>query len=228
MGAFIGVCVLLILGIFMLVTYVFEAPKRTALVEHILRKHASALARKRMQLITTDAYGNENTTRWEKEKKYFVKNVLKARLEQKDFLWINEEELYNLVEQAAIFGGQQLQITDISHITSGTDYEHFCADLLQQAGWDVRVTKASGDQGVDIIGTAPGSDKTAVFQCKFHTKPVGNKAVQEIVAAKIYEGAHAAAVISNAPFTRSAEELAKTTEVVLLHHDDIATKLRIT
>jgi restriction system protein len=59
-------------------------------------------------------------------------------------------------------------------------------------------------------------------QCKFYTKPVSNKAVQEVAAARLHEGADQAVVVSNAAYTKSARQLAGTTGVLLLHHDDLA------
>jgi restriction system protein len=50
---------------------------------------------------------------------------------------------------------------------------------------------------------------------------VGNKAVQEVFAAKRHEQAHHAAVVTNNDFTRSARQIAATTDVTLLHHDQL-------
>lgn len=121
-----------------------------------------------------------------------------------------------LVEQEAWSGSPRV---DLSQVATGQDYETFCADRLNQAGWLTSLTKASGDQGVDII--AIGYGLRVVCQCKFYTSPVGNKAVQEAVAARLYERANFAVVISNAAYTQSAETLARTTGTILIHHDDI-------
>ena len=61
-----------------------------------------------------------------------------------------------------------------------------------------------------------------VLQCKLHRSPIGNKAVQEALAAKAHYGAAVAAVVSNAAFTRSAEALSRTTGVLLCHYSDLA------
>ncbi len=58
-----------------------------------------------------------------------------------------------------------------------------------------------------------------VVQCKRYAKPVGNGAVQEVVAARSYWHADWAAVVSNAGFTPAARKLAAATDVLLLHHD---------
>ena len=101
------------------------------------------------------------------------------------------------------------------------DYEIFCALQLQRAGWDTRTTVASGDQGADVIAEQGG--KLLVVQCKLYSAPVGNDAVQQVHAAKTFQQAHLAVVVSNQPFTRSAKQLASTTGVYLLHHSELQT-----
>ena len=64
--------------------------------------------------------------------------------------------------------------------------------------------------------------KRLVVQCKLYSGSVGNAAVQEVIAAREYEYADLAAVVSNGPFTASARELASAANVLLLHHDEIA------
>jgi hypothetical protein len=46
--------------------------------------------------------------------------------------------------------------------------------------------------------------KRIVVQCKFYSKPVGNKAVQEAAAARLHEHADKAIVVSNAAYTKAA------------------------
>jgi restriction system protein len=60
-----------------------------------------------------------------------------------------------------------------------------------------------------------------VAQCKFYTTPVGNKAVQEVVAARIHEGADRGVAVTNSSFTRSANQLASTTGTILIQHEEI-------
>ena len=60
-----------------------------------------------------------------------------------------------------------------------------------------------------------------VVQCKLYSQPVGNKAVQEAFAAKNFQGCDVAVVVSNASYTQSARQIASTTGVLLLHHDEL-------
>ena len=106
-------------------------------------------------------------------------------------------------------------LDDVSPI----DFEHECADLLNESGWTARVTQASGDQGIDVIATY--ENVKAVFQVKKYSQPVGNSAVQEIIAGKAFEQAHVAAVVTNSTFTASAKKLANATGVFLLHYSEL-------
>lgn len=197
--------------------------RRNRAIRNFIARHQQTLAKKRKQLIQRDAYGNENVQRWVKEKKYFINTALIPHLSGLGHSFGKKEmkELYPsfdaAVEQVARKGlPASHPITDIA---TGRDYEHFCARLLSKNGWDPCVTKASGDQGADIVADYDGL--RVVFQCKFYTSPVGNKAVQEVVAARIHEQADLAVVISNTMYTKPAEVLAGTTGTILINHDDI-------
>jgi restriction system protein len=108
---------------------------------------------------------------------------------------------------------------DIENLTP-FEFEHYCADILKANGWkNARVTQASGDQGIDIV--AEYGDLKAVFQCKKYSSPVGNKAVQEIIAGKQFSQADIASVVSNVSYTQSAKQLAQTTGVHLLHYSEL-------
>jgi HJR/Mrr/RecB family endonuclease len=101
-----------------------------------------------------------------------------------------------------------------------SDYEYHCAELLRGAGWEVELTGASGDQGVDVL--AQKSGLSVAVQCKLHfAKPIGNKAVQEAHAAAGFVEASHAVVVSNNTYTRSAEALADRLRVLLLHHSEL-------
>ena len=54
-----------------------------------------------------------------------------------------------------------------------------------------------------------------------YQKPVGNSAVQEVVAGIGYYGANVGVVISNAGYTNSAKKLAEANNIKLIHHSEI-------
>jgi hypothetical protein len=103
----------------------------------------------------------------------------------------------------------------------GHDFEYWVAENLKLFGWDATVTVGAGDQGVDVLARWAG--KKLAIQCKRYQGSVGNKAVQEAYAGGIHYRADAAAVITNAAYTRSAISLAKSTGVMLCHIESIPT-----
>lgn len=97
---------------------------------------------------------------------------------------------------------------------SGVEFEHWCADLLKYNGFtNIAVTKASGDQGADIIAFRNGV-KYAI-QCKRFKNKLGNKPVQEVYAAKAHYTCTRAAVMTTNYFTEGAIDLARSTGVEL-------------
>lgn len=104
------------------------------------------------------------------------------------------------------------------------DYEKQVAQSLSEMGWNTQVTKASGDQGCDVLAVK-GRARVAI-QCKYYSKPIGNKAVQEINAAKSYYDANVAAVVSNQSYTPAAKLLATKLQVALLHHSQLNSLLK--
>ena len=99
------------------------------------------------------------------------------------------------------------------------EYEHYCAELFNRNGWIAKATQGSSDQGVDVV--ASKGKVVLIAQCKKYAKPVGNKAVQEVVAGIKYYNANKAVVIATNGFTKSAEKLAKSNKIVLIHHTEI-------
>lgn len=116
-----------------------------------------------------------------------------------------------------------LRQADISGL-SPLAYEDYCALALRDVGWNAHTTPLQ-DQGVDVVAVLRGTK--AVIQCKLYTHPVGNRAVQEIIAGRLYYGAHIAVVVSPTVYTCSARELASRTQVLLLHHDQLPMLERI-
>ena len=105
---------------------------------------------------------------------------------------------------------------DISEIDgmNGHDFENFCADLLREHSFvDVKVTKGSGDQGVDILAKK-GGVKYAI-QCKNYASPLSNKPIQEVNAGRFFYDCHVGVVLTNSTFTPGAKALAEKTGVLL-------------
>jgi restriction system protein len=213
--------------------------------------HMPTLIVKRRQTVYKDHYGIEKLERWYAEIDYFIDNVLIGDDQVSEFLYLSKDRL----EQQSSGGRLRYLITEIQSQTRQAardlieyrvtkamaengddeslvsvdemdpiDFEHYCAEILRSSGWDAQVTQASGDQGIDIIARL-GSVK-GVFQCKKYGQPVGNSAVQEIIAGKIFEQALFAAVVSNNSYTSSAKQLAAALDVHLLHYSELASFMK--
>ena len=102
----------------------------------------------------------------------------------------------------------------------GHEYEYRCAKMLKRKGFSkIKVTRASGDQGIDILAFKGG--RTYGIQCKYYSGPVGNRAVQEAFAGAKFYGCDVAAVLTNSTFTPSARNLAQKTDVVLWENSTV-------
>ena len=203
--------------------------------------HWKKLNLKRSQLILTDEYGFPDpigSEKWSKHKEYYVRNALmdKIKPDESDkmsmFMWSavgspikREDSIPTLI---ALFMDQVLDDESNQDAfnartkerpQNGIEYEHYCSRLLQEHGWEAHVTQSSSGQGCDIL--AEKSGKKLVVQCKRYGKPVGNKAVQEVIAARDFYKADYAAVITNTSYTKSAVALAKSAGVRLLHDTEI-------
>jgi hypothetical protein len=177
-------------------------------------KFREVLIRKFNQLTYIDEYETREAHR-------FIEEVKRFRSKRLPDVF-PEFAVYELVKLVSIWAQdtQDSSPVNIFHASmTPYEYEAYCANLFVSCGWDAKLTRMSGDQGADIICTALG--RRLVAQCKLYSQPVGNSAVQEIIAAREYEYADSAVVISNAPFTAAARELASVANILLIHHDEI-------
>ena len=198
------------------------------MVDRVIARHLRTLSARRRHLVSDDGYGNVAQAKWHDHVDYFVANVL---LRDGAVARFFAAEARTGGRPHAAFRQRVIEAVDrhqaatpappggVAAAATGQRYEALCADLLGRHGWAVSTTPATGDQGADLIGAIDGTK--VVFQCKFRARPVGNKAVQEAFAAVPFHGADYAAVISNAPYTRSARQLARANGVVLLHHEQL-------
>jgi HJR/Mrr/RecB family endonuclease len=89
----------------------------------------------------------------------------------------------------------------------GVDFEHFLSRAFEMLGYHVQLTKASGDQGADLLITGKGA--RIAIQAKGYAHSVGNHSVMEVVAGMNYYQCTSCAVITNSRFTSTARHLAQ-------------------
>ena len=97
---------------------------------------------------------------------------------------------------------------------SGYDFEKFLKLVFEELGYKVREVGKVGDQGGDLIISKNGQSK--IVQAKRSTSVIGNKAIQEAVAAIKFYKCDRASVVTNSVFTKSALSLAEVNDVDLI------------
>jgi HJR/Mrr/RecB family endonuclease len=103
---------------------------------------------------------------------------------------------------------------------TGIQFEEFVKDLLKKCGYtNVETTKASGDEGVDIIAYRNG--KKIAIQCKRYKGKISNSAVQQVYSGKSFYDCHEAYVITNSQYTENAVTLAKKLKVKLIDRNQL-------
>lgn len=102
---------------------------------------------------------------------------------------------------------------------SGVEFENYLMSVLKGKGYSTSGTPTTGDQGADIV--ASKENKVYVIQAKRHSKPIGNKAIQEVVAARNYYNGDVGIVITNNIFTPSAKSLARRNNIILVNGKEI-------
>jgi restriction system protein len=190
----------------------------------VVLPHSATLRRLYRQSVFVDHFGLVDRRRWDKEVLRFVVGIVEPHF---DFPRTRAARsvLIGFIDEIAASADDEAEmdepIVNYSEDMSPTEYESYCAEELRVVGWHAETTKATGDQGADVIASRDGV--RLVVQCKKYTNAVGNDAVQQVIAAKMFHDGHIAAVISSAPFTVSAKLLAAKADVVLLHHSGIKT-----
>jgi restriction system protein len=188
----------------------------------LIEQKADLLAKRRAQLVRQDPYGKPLLDKWHAEIDYFIAEHIRPRLSVKQQS-ILERERGEIVRLIMLCAENQTERSPVfkafSETMTPTEFEAFCAEQLQVSGWDARLTRTTGDQGVDVIAEINGL--RVVLQCKLYSGSVGNSAIQEIVAGKAYERADRCVVVTNSRYTPAAEQLAATNRVLLLHYSEL-------
>jgi hypothetical protein len=114
--------------------------------------------------------------------------------------------------------GSYCSIDDVDSF-SGYEFESFLKKLFISMGYLVKQTKLSGDQGADLVVEKLG-EKTVV-QAKRCNTPIGNSAVQEVVASIAHYKADKGMVVTNNEFTTSAVQLASSNKIDLIDRKEL-------
>jgi hypothetical protein len=102
---------------------------------------------------------------------------------------------------------------------SGLDFEHALAEIFSRHGYDVSLTKSSGDEGVDI--SLRKDNRIGIVQCKRWGKPVGVSVLRDVLGTRIAHKADFAIVACTGGFTRPARTFAQQHAISLLTLENI-------
>ncbi|MBD2750668.1 restriction endonuclease [Microvirga sp. BT688] len=189
-------------------------------------KHIRTLATKRAHMLSPDEYGNISEEAWDKHLNTFIKKTLLPEFQRRkvDHFFAKDPRrsaarLRTRINRIIDWHQPAGAADEVDNTMTGREFELYCRDVLQEAGWQAALTPGSGDQGADIIAEKDG--RRVVIQCKFYNGTVGNKAVQEAYAAAAFQDAPYAVVVTNSVFTKSAHQLAHKNGVLLMHHSDL-------
>ena len=188
-------------------------------IDSEISRYEPTLAVKRRQLEHVGDYGGGESDKWHAEILRFVEKNPSI------FLWL--EKLNTICDDVAVVFDWNAyvayrvdeRISPAAHLpepmkSDGIGFEHACLAVLIQTGWEGRLTKSFGDQGVDII--ARKNNRSVAIQCKNYTSRIGNGAVQEVHAGKAFYETDFAIVVSPSGFTESAIQLANKLNVLLV------------
>ena len=200
-------------------------------------KHLGVLLIKKDRLIRTDEFGETITSGWNsyidnyyKTKIEPIINAIIERMSDEDFnafettrmnftFWsaVNKDKimqaLYKNMNVYIELNREEYQGAALD--LTGVEYENKISSRInKETSWTAELTKASGDQGADLLLTK--GPIQIVIQTKYHKSPIGNSAVQEAYAAQRFYNSDLSIVVSNSGFTKSADELSQSTGVKLM------------
>lgn len=152
-----------------------------------------------------------------------------------DFIWSIAKNIWPLFAIVAaiklvqlipaILRNKKLAASGIADIDvmDGKTFEDCLGALFARQGYKVEVTPYKGDWGGDLVIVKDGV--RTVVQAKRYKKAVGVRAVQEVVAAMPKYHCTQSMVVTNAVFTKQAQELARVNKVHLWNRDTLVEKL---
>jgi restriction system protein len=200
-----------------------------------IHAQASALRAAKSDSMRPDRYGTLHPDGWEREKALFVHSRLSERLRETGNLDMLpalmpaidteiERQINAAFETSPAAAAANADHTYYPAETQDIDpdlstFATRCTSLLEDAGWKTEPGRTGTARGVDILAERDG--RKLLLQCKGGDAPVGVEAVQRVFALKDRGRLDIAAIVSHAPFTRAAQQMASANGVHALHDDGL-------
>lgn len=101
-----------------------------------------------------------------------------------------------------------------------SELEEFARQIYSKMGYKVKLTRQTGDHGIDVHLTNP-KQEIELVQCKQWNKAVGEPAVRDLYGAMMHTGAVRGWLWAPNGFSRPARQWAKGKPIVLADDDEI-------
>lgn len=135
-------------------------------------------------------------------------------------LWIMSVASRSAANELAAARLRALSMANVDTM-NGIEFEHYAAALLANEGFtDVQVTRASGDNGVDIMATRSG--KRYAIQAKRYKGTVSRRAVSDAVAGMLPYGCNACMVITSGHLSPKAMDFARAHQCEIVDRNVLA------
>jgi restriction system protein len=135
-------------------------------------------------------------------------------------LWVMSVASRSATDELAAARLRALSMANVDAM-NGIEFEHYAAALLANEGFtDVQVTRASGDNGVDIMATL--GEKRYAIQAKRYKGTVSRRAVSDAVAGMLPYGCNACMVITSGYLSAKAMDFARTHQCTIVDRDVLA------
>lgn len=214
--AVIGIIVLLSLG-WELLGSDKETRKRTRMIARAVNSNINEFLERNSQAVHSGE--THDIKKWDREKRIFIDTMVKPALTDSQPLSISEIDQLCLLIDFVAWGvknhNSQFKFHGVLDGSDHSSYTQFCMRVLKHHKWKVRKLRSS--EGDDYL-VATRKTAGAVILCKLQSVPVGLEALREAGNLQSKHQMRKAVVVSNAPFTTSAENEADRKDALLLHH----------
>lgn len=111
---------------------------------------------------------------------------------------------------------------------SGIEFENICKNLIENMGFYVETTKASGDGGIDLIAYnhEPVLSGKYIIQCKRYSGSVGEPIIRDLYGVITSERANKGILMTTGYFTKSAIAFAEDKPIELIDGEQLDALLK--
>ena len=115
---------------------------------------------------------------------------------------------------------QSLTLVDKFSHMSGTDFEHWVADYFRKEGYDARITKTTGDHGIDLL-LYKSSTLVGAVQCKNWDASVGEPTVRDFYGSLLSAKAPEGYIFATTSFTQQAKDFVQDKPIKLIDLEEL-------